>query len=253
MIAAGRRSKWRSTSCWIFSSGIVPVPNDSTVQRDRAGDADAVGDLDLEPVGEPRRDDVLRDPARGVRGRPVDLRRILAAERAAAVTGHAAVRVDDDLAAGEPRVAHRAAGHEPPRRVHVDDRVRLAQLPRDRRQDHGLGDVVAQAIDVDIGVVLGGDDDRTHGDGRPLAVLDRDLGLAVGPQVRELPDLRDAASCRAIRCAIAIGSGMSSGVSRQANPNIIPWSPAPELVRRPRRRDPRGRRPRPGRCRATGP
>ena len=39
--------------------------------------------------------------------------------------------------------------------------------------------------------------------------------------------MRDAASCRAIRCASAIGSGMSSGVSRQANPNIIPWSPAP--------------------------
>ncbi len=28
-----------------------------------------------------------------------------------------------------------------------------------------------------------------------------------------------------MRCASAIGSGMSSGVSRQANPNIIPWSP----------------------------
>jgi hypothetical protein len=24
-----------------------------------------------------------------------------------------------------------------------------------------------------------------------------------------------------------MGSGISSGVSRQANPNIIPWSPAP--------------------------
>ena len=30
-----------------------------------------------------------------------------------------------------------------------------------------------------------------------------------------------------MRCASAIGSGMSSGVSRQAYPNIIPWSPAP--------------------------
>ena len=28
-----------------------------------------------------------------------------------------------------------------------------------------------------------------------------------------------------MRCASAIGSGISSGVSRQANPNIIPWSP----------------------------
>ena len=30
-----------------------------------------------------------------------------------------------------------------------------------------------------------------------------------------------------MRWARAIGSGMSSGVSRQAKPNIIPWSPAP--------------------------
>ena len=30
-----------------------------------------------------------------------------------------------------------------------------------------------------------------------------------------------------IRCARAIGSGISSGVSSQAKPNIIPWSPAP--------------------------
>ena len=31
----------------------------------------------------------------------------------------------------------------------------------------------------------------------------------------------------AMRCASQIGNGMRSGVSSQANPNIIPWSPAP--------------------------
>jgi hypothetical protein len=30
-----------------------------------------------------------------------------------------------------------------------------------------------------------------------------------------------------MRCASAIGRGISSGVSRHAKPNIIPWSPAP--------------------------
>jgi hypothetical protein len=39
--------------------------------------------------------------------------------------------------------------------------------------------------------------------------------------------LRTADSRRASRCAKAIGSGISSGVSVQAKPNIIPWSPAP--------------------------
>ena len=56
--------------------------------------------------------------------------------------------------------------------------------------------------------------------------------LPSGRRYGSCPDLRDAASCRAIRCASAIGSGMSSGVSRQANPNIIPWSPAPSSLRR---------------------
>src|SRR5207344_373008 len=41
------------------------------------------------------------------------------------------------------------------------------------------------------------------------------------------PALRTSASRLANRCAIAIGSGISSSVSRQAYPNIIPWSPAP--------------------------
>src|SRR6185503_8133351 len=43
------------------------------------------------------------------------------------------------------------------------------------------------------------------------------------------PALRTSASRLANRCAIAIGSGISSSVSRQAYPNIIPWSPAPSV------------------------
>ena len=138
MIDAGRRSKWRSTSCWIFASSIVAGAERLDRERDRAGDADAVGDLDLEPVGEAGRDDVLRHPARRVRRGAVDLRRVLARERAAAVTGHAAVRVDDDLAAGQAGVAHRPAGHEPAGRVDVHHRVDGAQRLGDDRQDDRL-------------------------------------------------------------------------------------------------------------------
>src|SRR5271170_3199445 len=56
-------------------------------QRQRPRDADRVSNLQLEAVGEPRRDDVLRDVPGRVRGRPVDLGRILPGERAAAVPG----------------------------------------------------------------------------------------------------------------------------------------------------------------------
>src|SRR4029077_6421751 len=54
-------------------------------QRDRAGDADRVGDLNLTALGEPGGDDVLGDVARRVSGRAIDLGRVLAGEGAAAV------------------------------------------------------------------------------------------------------------------------------------------------------------------------
>ena len=66
------------------------------------GLADRVGHLDLDARGQSGGHGVLGDPADGVRGGAVDLRRVLAGESAAAVTGHAAVGVDDDLAAGRP-------------------------------------------------------------------------------------------------------------------------------------------------------
>ena len=79
--------------------------------------ADGVGDLDLEPVRQPGRDDVLGDIARGVRRRAVDLGGVLAGECAAAMTGHAAVGVHDDLAAGQAGVGHRPADLEATARV----------------------------------------------------------------------------------------------------------------------------------------
>ena len=94
-------------------------------QRDRLGYADRVGDLNLAALREAGGDDVLGDVAGRVGGRAVDLRRVLAGEGAAAVAGHPAVGVDDDLAAGEPGVADRAADHELPGRV---DEEALAKL-----------------------------------------------------------------------------------------------------------------------------
>src|SRR5437762_7237203 len=82
------------------------------VQRHGLRDADDVRDLDLAALREAGGHDVLRDVTRRVRAGPVDLRRILAAERAAAVRRVAAVRVDDALAAGEAGVPHRAADDE---------------------------------------------------------------------------------------------------------------------------------------------
>ena len=87
------------------------------VHAHRIGMADGVGELDFAARREAGRDDVLRDPAAHVSRAAIDLGRIFAGERAAAVTAHAAVAVDDDLAAGQTGVALRSADDETAGRV----------------------------------------------------------------------------------------------------------------------------------------
>jgi hypothetical protein len=151
--------------------------------RDRLGHADGVGELHLAAGGEARRDQVLRHPARGVGGAAVHLGRVLAREGAAAVPAHAAVGVDDDLAAGEPGVAHRAADHEAAGGVHVEDGPLVDPLGRQRGPDHVVDQRLAQLVVADVGVVLGREHHGVDAAGAAVgAVLDGDLGLRVGPQ-----------------------------------------------------------------------
>ena len=89
------------------------------IERQRIGDADGVGNLDRAAIGETRRHDVLRQIARGIRGRTIDLGRILAGERAAAMRRRAAIGVDDDLAAGQTAIAVRSADDEGAGRIDV--------------------------------------------------------------------------------------------------------------------------------------
>ena len=134
MMAPGRRSKVSSTAFSMRSTGDLLGAERLDHDRQRVRHADGVGELDLAAVGETRGDDVLRDPARGVGGRAVDLRAVLAREGAAAVTAHAAVGVDDDLAAGQAGVAHRTADDEAAGRVHVDLGVARTRCPPRRRR-----------------------------------------------------------------------------------------------------------------------
>ena len=161
--------------------------------RHRVGDADRVGDLHLAAVGQAGGHDVLGHVAGRVGGRAVDLARVLAGERAAAVAGHAAVGVDDDLAAGEARVADGAADHEAAGRV--DEEV-LAQLPgvvELLRQDR-LDDVLPEVVrDQRLGalLVLRGDQQLLDLDRPAVAVAHGHLRLAVGTQVRDHLGLAD--------------------------------------------------------------
>ena len=165
--------------------------------RHRMRDADRVGDLDLAALGQAGGDDVLGDVARRVRRGAVDLRRVLAAEGAAAVAGHAAVGVDDDLAAREAGVADRAADDEPPRRIHQHAPAQAAlvvEVLRQHRLDHVLPQIVGQQR-LGAFAVLGGDQQLLDRHRLAVAVAHRHLRLAVRPQVRDhvgMPDLREA-------------------------------------------------------------
>ncbi len=89
MIAPAGGRSWRRSRPGCVRRGRCPVPNVSIETESGPGDADPVGHLDLEAVGQAGRDHVLGHPARRVGGRAVDLRRVLARERAATVAGHA--------------------------------------------------------------------------------------------------------------------------------------------------------------------
>ncbi|CAI8949995.1 NAD-specific glutamate dehydrogenase [Pseudomonas sp. IT-P12] len=127
------------------------------VQRDRSRlrNTDRVGNLNLATLGQAGRHNVLGDIPTGVGGRTVNLGWIFTGECAATVTGHAAVAVDDDLAAGQATVAHRATDDELASRVNVELGVLGQQLGRQYVLDDQLHHAFAQVVVRHVRVVLG--------------------------------------------------------------------------------------------------
>lgn len=149
----------------------------------RLRNADTVGHLHEAATAQFRLDERFRHPSRGVRARSVDLRRVLAAERTATVRTPAAVRVDDDLSAGQTRVALRSADLELARRVQVVDGLVVDVLLGHDGLDDLVEKVIAQLLLSDLRAVLRGDDDGVHAlrHARALLelVLDGDLNASV--------------------------------------------------------------------------
>ncbi len=81
------------------------------------------------------------------------------------MAAHAAVGVDDDLAAGEAGVAHRAADDEAAGRVDVGTWSSLSsKLGRHDLLDHVLAGRTRAALSSEtLGAVLGADDDGVDG------------------------------------------------------------------------------------------
>ena len=109
------------------------MPKVSTMTETGSGNANRISQLHFDARCQPGSHDILRDVARHVAGRAIHLRRIFARERAAAVTAHAAVGIDDDLAAGETGIAVRSADDETAGRIDVILRVRIHHVLRNDR------------------------------------------------------------------------------------------------------------------------
>ena len=183
MSAAGRMSNTSRAICSSFSSAISPVPNVSTITDIGCATPIAYATCASHRFAIPAATMLFAICRTAYAGRAVDLCRVLARERAATVAGHAAVGVDDDLAAGEPAVGVRTAELEDAGRVDEDLEVVVGELRRQRRPDDVLDERGPDlTVDADAGIVLRGDD-HVH---QPLRdavfVLDAHLGLAVGPQ-----------------------------------------------------------------------
>ena len=79
-----------------------------------------VSDLNFTATSQACSNNILGYPTHRVGRRAVNLGRILTREGATAMTCHAAVGVDDDLAAGQTGVTHRAANFKAPRWVYQE-------------------------------------------------------------------------------------------------------------------------------------
>ena len=183
---------------------------------DRLSHADRIRKLHFAAVRQARRHDVLRDVARHVRRRAVHLRRVLAAERAAAMPAHAAIGVDDDLASGQPGVAHRPADHEPSRRIDVVLRVLHPAASPESQPGSRSSECRARSSSLPTLLrMLRRDHDRIHAHRLVVrVVLHRHLALAVGPQIGHHAVLANFGQLDAPACAPARSASASAPASR---------------------------------------
>src|SRR4051812_7678991 len=98
----------------MFKLGLIDRagPSSADIERNRLRYANSVRKLDGATVGKTSGHHVLGQVARHIGRRAVDLGRIFAGESAAAMRSRTAVRVDDNLAAGQPGVAIRSTDDE---------------------------------------------------------------------------------------------------------------------------------------------
>ena len=152
------------------------------IERERLRDADRVGQLQRAFVGEPGRDHVLGEIARGISRGAIDLGRVLAGEGAAAMGCRAAIRVDDDLPPRESGIAVGAADHEAAGGIDVEFGRAVDPAFRHHLVDEAVHDLLHPLL-AHIFAVLGRDHDGVGAHGPAVLVDERHLALGVGAEL----------------------------------------------------------------------
>ena len=160
--------------------GQFPGPEGVDKNRHRPGNADRVGELNLAARGHPGVHEVARRPAGSVCRRPIDLGRILPAERATTVPAHAAVRVDDDLPTGQSGIPMGPTDHKTAGRIDVKRAgVGIEKIRGNDGKDHFANDTLANGVDLHVGRVLGAHHNGLHRPGSAVFIRDTHLRFAV--------------------------------------------------------------------------
>ena len=99
------------------------------------------------------------------------------------MTSHAAVGVDDDLASGEPGVAHGAADDKASRGIDVVLRIFIEQVRRNHGLNHVLQNARAQFVVARRLGMLRRNDDSIHAKNFALRIIfNCDLGFSIRPK-----------------------------------------------------------------------
>ena len=153
---------------------------------------DGISELNLGARRQAGSDDVFGHVAAHVGGAAVHFAGVFAAERASAVTAHAAVAVHDDFPAGQTRVALRPADHETAGRIDEEPGVLREQVLRECLSDDLFNAKFLDRSVPRLRAVLRGDDHVGDLHRLILHITDGDLRLRVGTQPLHPSALADA-------------------------------------------------------------
>ncbi len=102
------------------------------------------------------------------------------------MAAHAAVGIDDDLAAGQTAVSHRTADNKTASRIDEITGIGIQQFGRNYFFDNLFQDAFFDLLVGHVGSVLGRDNNRIDTDRLVVDILNRNLGFGIGTQESEL-------------------------------------------------------------------